>query len=549
MTQQLCPVWKAAVLAGLVFSALQLLPAPSMAQRPMPPAAPVERVPLPPREAIVPVIACADLKRVDFGQLAEAPTRIASAEVIPASQGAQELCRVRGYVAPQVQFQLDLPTTTYAGRYLQTGCGGNCGMLAIRLTPQCDDAVARSGSFALGATDSGHAGSGFDDAVWAAGGDDLRRDFAYRADHVTALAARQILKSFYGKAPEFSYFMGCSDGGREALEEAQRYPTDFNGIVAGSPALYIAEAMEHFLWEAKYMTTATGGPMFDARSAGLLHAAVMKSCDALDGVEDGEIDEPRACHFDPGTLLCPAAAGADCLTREQVESARALYQGPVDAQGQHLYQGGEPYGAELPWAGQSSGQARLADGFIRYMILGGNVPRDFDLAHWKFDAKSFAMLAKGGLEYDSSQADLRPFRDAGGKLMLWQGLSDPAMGVYGLPDYYQSVRNKVGGMQQTRQFARMFLIPGVYHCGAGYVPYEEDLLGSMVAWVENKKAPDSVIASAFLPGGVVRQRPVYAYPVRAKYMGHGDVNQSQNFTAETPAAEPHDSYIWLGSSK
>jgi hypothetical protein len=508
----------------------------------------VQMAPIPDRTAITPVVDCAKLAQHDFSGVAEAPTRVQSAAIDAATAERAEFCLVKGYVAPTIQFELRLPTTRWTGRYLQGGCGGNCGVIMSGLAPRCDMQVAYAGGFAVGFENSGHVGG---DGVWALGGQPVREDFAFRAAHAFSIAAKAIISVYYGRSPQFSYFQGCSDGGREAMMETQRYSADFDGVIAGSPAFAITEAMERFIWEARWGRNAQGSLVFDEAAVTLLHAAVMKACDALDGVKDGQIDDPRLCHFDPATLVCRAQESPPkCLTASQAEVARKLYAGPVDESGRHLFYGGEPYGSELSWVERFAlpvmGSVMFEEA-VRNMIFQRASGSAASVQDWRFDAQTFAELKRRGALYDAQSADLRGFRDRGGKLILWQGFADPAAGAYGLPDYYYRVSREVGGFEAARSFARMFLIPGVYHCAGGYVPYEEDLLGALVNWVEQAHAPDYVMATALLSEGGSRSRPVFAYPVQARYRGRGDVNDPRNFAASAPKSAPMDLYDWAGA--
>ncbi|HXB00713.1 MAG TPA: tannase/feruloyl esterase family alpha/beta hydrolase [Steroidobacteraceae bacterium] len=511
-------------------------------------SASVQRVPIPDRSAVMPILDCANLVQHDFSTVAEAPTRVQSAAIEAATAERAEFCLVKGYVAPTIQFELRLPTTRWTGRYLQGGCGGNCGVILSGLAPRCDIQVAYAGSFAVGFENSGHSGG---DGVWALGGQSVREDFAFRAAHAFSVAAKAIMSVYYGRTPEFSYFQGCSDGGREAMMETQRYAADFNGVIAGSPAFAIAEAMERFIWEARWGRDAQGSLVLDLPAVTLLHAAVMKACDALDGVKDGQLDDPRLCHFDPGTLVCRGGQSPpQCLTASQAEVARKLYAGPVDENGRHLFYGGEPYGSELSWVERYALPimgAAMFDDAVQNMIFQHAPDSAASVQAWRFDAQTFAELSRRGALYDARSSDLRGFRERGGKLILWQGFADPAAGAYGLPDYYYRLSREVGGFEAARSFARMFLIPGVYHCAGGYVPYEEDLLGALVSWVELGHAPDSVMATALLKEGGSRSRPVFAYPVQSRYRGRGDVNDPRNFAASTPKSSPMDLYDWAGA--
>jgi len=508
----------------------------------------VDMIRLPERPFVAPTIECAALAAKDFSRLAEGPARIQSAAIEPATEQRAEFCVVKGYVAPTIQFELRLPTKTWTGRYLQGGCGGNCGMIMSGVAPRCDNFIAYAGAFAVGFENSGHAGG---DGVWALGGEQVRQDFAFRAAHAFSVAAKAIIAGYYGQSPDFSYFQGCSDGGREAMAETQRYPRDFNGVVAGSPAFAIAEAMERFIWEARWGRDDQGILVFDTAAATLLHEAVLNACDMLDGAKDGQIDDPRLCHFDPRTLICRSGQSPPgCLTALQAKVAEKFYDGPVDANGRHLFYGGEPYGSELSWLERyalAAAGGAMFDDAVRNMMFQGNLDADASVRTWQFDLATFRELRQRGGLFDASNPDLRSFRDGGGRLILWQGFADPAAGAYGLPDYYQRVGHIVGGLELERQFVRMFLIPGVYHCGGGYVPYEEDFLGAVVNWVERGAAPDQIMAAAVLKDGTVRRRPMFAYPVQARYRGRGDMNDPSNFVGRTPPPV-NDLYDWAGAT-
>jgi Tannase and feruloyl esterase len=515
------------------------------------PSAPaVDMAALPVRATIAPALDCAALVQHDFSTVTDAPARVQSATIEAGSGERAEFCLVKGYVAPTIQFELRLPTRQWTGRYLQGGCGGNCGAIVSFLAPRCDTQTAYAGAFAIGFENSGHVGG---DGVWALANQGVREDFAFRAAHVFSIAAKSIMAAYYGRAPDYSYFQGCSDGGREAMMETQRYPADFNGVIAGSPAFAIAEAMERFIWEARWGRDDRGRLVFDAAAASLLHDAVIGACDALDGVKDGQIDDPRLCRFDPHTLLCSSArAPPNCLTAVQADVAAKFYAGPIDERGRHLFYGGEPYGSELSWVERFAlpvAGGTMFEDTVKNMIFQQTLGERASVDSWRFDSATFEQLSRRGAIFDARSTDLNEFRRQGGKLILWQGFADPAAGAYGLPDYYQRLRQGLGDFASLRSFVRMFLIPGVYHCGAGYVPYEEDLLGAMVNWVEAGRAPDVLIATATLKDGTVRKRPVFAYPVQARYRGRGDVNDPSSFVGHAPSREPMDLYEWAGASE
>lgn len=535
--------------AAFTLFAMLAVPAGWAATNPsVPDALRVHYTALPKSLTISPVLDCAKLSGQAFDRHLASAASVLSARVVTLKGRRQRFCLVRGYVAPTVQFSLWMPIEGYTGRYLQGGCGGNCGVVMHSFAPSADDRLAFGGAFAVGFEDSGHVGG---DGVWALGGSEVRNDFAFRAAHVFSLAARRILARYYGVKPRFSYFDGCSDGGREGMMETQRYPADFNGVIAGAPAFPITEAMERFIWEARWGYTPSGKSVWTLDALHTLHDAVISACDAKDGLKDGQIDDSRLCHFDPSKLLCKLHQSSHCLTQRQIEAAREFYQGPVSKHGTPLFYGGEPYGSELTWGARfsiaSAGQFMLRD-VVRDMIFNGHLPAAMTPRTWPFSLQMFYQLRRRGAIYDANDPNLAAFRAAGGKLILWQGAADMAAGAYSVPDYYQRLENASGGLSRTKQFARYFVIPAVYHCGGGYIPYNEDLLGPLVQWVERGKAPRSIVATAPLRNGQVRTRPVYPFPTEERYVGHGNVNSYRNFRPYTSAHPRSALYQWAGAS-
>jgi hypothetical protein len=525
----------------LLFAATMLLVAGVAAAQPSAPGRidPPLR-PLPARATVTPAMACKALARERFDRLAEAPAELIETREVQAAGGVAAHCLVTGYVQPQVRFQLRLPLAGYTGRYLQIGCGANCGFIRLPGEGTCDEAMASSGAFAVAATDTGHA-AGPGGTLWARDNPALQRDFAERGVHVVATAAKAVATRFYGKAPERSYFQGCSDGGREAMKEAQRFPDDFDGIVAGAPANYISTGFLRFAWqEAKRKDagwTAEAGPT--------LYRAVMASCDRLDGLVDGQIDDPRQCTFDPGAIACRAGNIGACLTPAQVAMARAFYSGPVDARGRHLSAGGVARGSELTWA--DGARTAAVESYFADMLYGSRRPAGVRLADIRFDAATAREVRALGAHYDAPDPDLRRFRSAGGKMIVWEGAADPSAGPWATLHYYQGVRERLGGTSAARETVRVFVLPGVYHCRGGTMPYQANMLGAIVRWVEAGEAPDQVLAAAAKPDGKVRVRPVYAYPVRAQYRGRGDIDAPESFRGVWPDKDPNDWFDWIGN--
>jgi len=480
---------------------------------------------------------CADLLAVDLTDVGGAGSRVSRAA--EAEDGGVAVCAVEGTLAPSIGFKVRLPLATWTGRYLQAGCGGLCGMTSLRVGAADGCAPLEASGFVVASTDMGHQGMGGD-----FGRDPQKReDFAHRAVHLTAVAVKKIIRAFYGRDAERSYFSGCSDGGREALVEAQRYPADFDGIVAGAPALnfQVQNSLYH-AWQARSNTGSDGRAVLVASRLPLLHDAVVKACDGLDGQPDGLIADPRLCRFDPAKIQCASTATdtAGCLTAAEVEAARKLYDGPRDAStGRRLTIGGPQPGSELSWAGvfvpRSAGEAifseRIALDAMRSLIFETNPPADFGLGDVRFDLATFDRLRARHPLFDATDPDLSAFAARGGKLILWHGWSDPHISPLNTIAYHEAVE-KTMGKARAAAFERLYLLPGVYHCAGGEGPSLVDFLTPVLNWVEEGAAPDAVLTRS--PGPGVRSRPVFPYPARAAYSGQGDPSDAASYRRGAP---------------
>ncbi|WP_158844182.1 tannase/feruloyl esterase family alpha/beta hydrolase [Saccharothrix deserti] len=498
---------------------------------------------------IRPVAECSEL--VGEFDLPGTRAHVTQAEPVP-ERNEPAHCAVLGYVEPEVRFQLKLPTTDYTGRYLQYGCGGLCGELVPPAFPDCGPEI---GGLAVAATDGGHVGQGpmrSSDGRWAAANQAARDDFAFRAPHVVSMAAKRVIEDFYGEPPAFSYFAGCSNGGREGLLLAQRYPHDFDGIIAGSPANYQSPVMIYQAWLSRTNTDPNGRPVLTADQLPALHDAVMRHCDRIDGLVDGQIDDPRRCDYDPAPLLCPAGADQPtCLTPAQVDVVRRLYAGPTDAHGVRLYPAGQERGSELAWLGwlvpDESGNptlsARLADNFLKQIGYPIGTPHS-SLADIGFTVQEFIRLNAEGVRGSAMSLDLGEFRRAGGRLILWHGWGDQGIPPRGLLDYYERLAR---GDDDIRSWARVFMVPGMYHCGGGDKLTGVDPIRELLAWVEQGTAPDRILATGRdASGEVVRTRPVFPYPLTARYDGTGSIDDAANFEPAPPSGPTGDAVDWVG---
>ncbi len=348
--------------------------------------------------AVTPVVDCAKLMDADISGPVGAKAHITSAEVMPDAQPAP-YCRVTGYVEPMNKFEVRLPTTTWTQRFVQTGCGGLCGNLNIRVSNDECCYPATHGELALASTDMGH--SGGNDGEFGEKEYQLRIDFAYRGVHVTTLAAKALIAKFYGQPAKYSYFAGCSDGGREALMEAQRYPDDFDGITAGAPAMnFVTQNTFYHGWNALKNTGADGKPVLTTAELPILHRAIMEQCDAADGLKDGIISDPFSCHPDPSVVECkPGQSKDSCLTHEQVETAIAIYAGAHDDKGNKMVISGPLPGSELAWGGvyipaSAEGGRTMSPGIsagtLKYLAYEKNPPSSYVLSDLQFTPESFA---------------------------------------------------------------------------------------------------------------------------------------------------------------
>ena len=507
--------------------------------------------------------ACAALARLDLRGLKDAPTSITSARLVDvpappatatressaavlAASPIKQYCQVTGYVAPQNKFELRLPLAAqWNQKFFLTLCDGFCG--AVQGT-RCNLGLARG--YATATNNGGHDGVFGFDGVWAANAPTLQADFAWRSTHVTALAAKAITSRYYGRPIARSYISGCSKGGHGALMEIQRFPNEFDGAISAAPVYDWTGQMTVSTWFTQANDDGKGGALLDSAAMRTVHASILAACGAQAGVDEGLVTDPAACAWRPERAACRAAGPAGpergCLTTLQVAAVRKLLARPAGASGRAIYPAAFVPGSETEggfWffdeAGgrlEATGHFLAAQNFLSFMAhptsSGVVDPRTVDIARLP------AMLARARALYDATSPDLRAFEASGGKLLMWHGLSDAAIPATMSALYHDRVAALVGSRARTDAFFRLFLLPGVHHCGGGPGPDAVDAIGALERWVEQGVAPDELLARKVRNGVVERSRPAYPYPARARYTGSGDPLQAGSFTRADAPARP-----------
>ncbi len=446
-------------------------------------------------------------------------------------------CRVGGTVEPAINFEVWLPLTNWNGRFQGVGLGALLGAIQYQAM-----AASVAKGYAVGSTDTGHR-SGGGDATWVIGPDGkmnagLVNDWAHRGIHEMTVKSKAIVTAFYGNPARYSYFTGCSSGGHQALTEAQRYPDDYNGILAGAPANYWTHLQAGQIAFGQHTRV---DPATDLEKPidriPLIHDAVLQGCDAQDGVRDGVIENPLRCDFKPASLLCKGDDSASCLTAPQVKAVEKIYADAKGSDGKKVFPGFAP-GSEPGWPRMASIQVPWAENFYRYFV--------FQDPAWKYSTLDLAKDVEFadrtiGPILNSINPDLSPFRARGGKLLQYHGWADWGISPYNSINYFESVVAKAGGkktraaaLQDTQTFHRLFMIPGMEHCRGGPGPDTFDGLGALERWVEQGVAPEQIVAAKIVDGKTTRTRPLCAYPKVAKYKGSGSTDEAASFECAVP---------------
>jgi feruloyl esterase len=485
--------------------------------------------------------ACEDLGKFKAREIVQI-----AAAAMPAASGAPAHCRVTGLIAPEIAFEVSLPSK-WNGRFYMIGNGGHAGEALDDAGRVAQRNQALQLGFAFAQTNTGHDARKEPGGTFVMSNPQKAIDYAWRAVHLTATTAKDITKDYYGKAVSRAYWNSCSNGGRQGLLEAQRFPEDFDGIVANAPWVDQTGFTIGAMWNQKALSQA---PVTPAKLA-LVADRVMATCDAVDGLKDGLIDDPRKCNFDPRRHVAACSAGtdnADCLTPAQAETIAKIYSGPM-SNGKPFFTGYMP-GSEAVTAGLFGGGTgsgwlnvivspqpdgkpadfNLAENTMRYLVFSPPQP-DYDYKTFNFD-RDIHLLDQWSKQADAKNPDLSMFKKHGGKLLMTHGWADSILQPMASVNYYEQAVAKNG--PATSDFFRLFMVPGMAHCGGGIGPDRHDPMTATIDWVEKDKAPVSMVASRVVDNKVVRTRPLCPYPQVARYSGQGSIDEAANFRCVAP---------------
>lgn len=461
----------------------------------------------------------------------------------PGSQNALNLpafCRVEATARPtsdsDIKFEVWIPPAdAWNGKFQGVGNGGYQGSISYAAMGN----ALRKG-YATASTDTGHTG---DDMKFGQGHPEKVVDYGWRAVHVMTDTSKLIVRNAMGRFADKAYFVGCSAGGHQAMSEAQRFPDDYDGIVAGDPANNRIRQTFGFMWSWTATHAADGKPILTHAKLAMVTKAVVEACDAVDGLKDGLIDDPRKCRFDPAKLACRSGADeSTCLTQAQVEAIKKVYDGAKNPRtGEQIYTGW-PRGSEA--FGESAGQSwrqYLSDpgepsrvGLFRYFLF--NDP-NWDVRTLDYD-RDLAYAEQRLAHLPAVDRDLSAFKKRGNRLIMYTGWMDPVVPPQDTAQYYEAVAKTMGGYEKTRDFFRLFAAPGMGHCAGGPGPNQFDALSALEAWVEKGTAPDKLIATHSTNGKVDRTRPLCPYPHVARFKGTGSIDEAANFVCVAPEASP-----------
>jgi feruloyl esterase len=443
---------------------------------------------------------------------------------VPANQAATytdlpAFCRVAATIAPTsdsaINIEVWLPAENWNGKFQGVGNGGWSGSIANAAL-----AAALSRGYAAASTDTGHVGGS---ASFALGHPEQVIDFGYRAIHEMTVKGKALATAYYdANAPQHAYFVGCSAGGRQGMKAAQMYPDDYDGIIAGSPGLNWSGRALQTVWVGQAVATAP----LPAEKFAVLNAAAIAACDNIDDVTDGVIENPHQCRFDPAVLQCSGVETAACLTPAQVDTARSIYADVRNSRSGELVVAGLSPGSETGWNTMAGAQPFGPGVDLFKYIVFSNAEWDFRTLNWDSD---IARTVQASTAMDALDTNLAPFFARGGKLLSYHGWGDPQISPGSTVDYYESVRTTLGAATVAAAY-RLYMVPGMAHCGGGTGTAEFDMLTALEQWVEQDQAPDMIPAARVVEGQTVRTRPLCPYPQTAVYDGSGSTDALDNFS-------------------
>jgi hypothetical protein len=508
---------------------------------------------------------CAQLTRLRFegNTTVSAATEVTNGTITtPTGQvitGLPPFCRVQGLSRPtgdsNIYFEVWLPLHTWNRKFLSSGEGGYAGALnytRLGLDGGLDELLRRG--YATASTDTGHVAT---DMWWAIGHRERAFDYLYRSKHLVTVAAKGLIRSFYGRPPTHSYYNSCSNGGRQALLEIQRYPEDYDGAVVGAPWNFQSHSNAGFVWNAQAISAA--GAAIPVAKLPAINAAVLAACDADDGLVDGVIANPAACNFDPAVLLCPGPETNECLTRPQLDALIKIYEGPSNPRtGEQIFPG-FALGGEDGWAGivTNFNASGLGQGYFANLVF---EDQNWDYSTFDFDRDMSYADERVGAYGNSIATDLSAARRRGVKIIQYHGWNDQTLQPAYSPEYYNSVVATMGGLERTQRFYRLFMVPGMRHCyfGPGATSFggvgqqippsrdpAHDVQAALERWVEHGDAPDRITATKYTDDAPATRtirltRPLCVYPQVARYRGTGDPNDARNFTCGDDEHEDHN---------
>ena len=508
--------------------------------------------------ALAPALQCAALIDLTFegNTIATSSTIVSSGTLVtPTGEtltGLPAFCRVVGVSKPtsdsNINFEVWLPSDSWNGKFVSSGEGGFAGRLNYTrrgLDGGLDEWLRRG--YATASTDTGHLST---DDGWAVGHPERVIDYAHRSKHLVTVAAKGLIAAHYGRAASHAYFNSCSNGGRQGLMEVQRYPDDYDGVVVGAPWNFQSHSNAGFVWDAQ--TLGASGAAIPVSKLPAIRAAAVSACDATDGLVDGLIGDPGQCSFDPAILLCNTAESDACLTERQITSLRKLYGGPRNPRTEAPIYPGWAMGSELGWARSVVGDGVTNLGRSYFSNLVFEDP-DWDYRTFDFDTDLAFAESKVGSLADAIDPDLSAAKRQGVKIIQYHGWNDQTLQPGYSPSYYELVTAEMGGLADTQDFYRLFMVPGMAHCYRGpgansfggvgqQVPPQRDALHDLQTaleeWVENGVAPDHLIATKYADDDaqtttVEFTRMLCPHPAVARYSESGDPNRAESFVCSS----------------